>query len=65
MPTKLDLLSLKKYYDQQRERITHRVAEDEHGELLGFYWATRDRLKPSRIYFDLFVVPKQRGLGFL
>lgn len=35
----------------------------EHGELLGFWWAARDRLQPGRVTFFLFVKPEGRGQG--
>jgi RimJ/RimL family protein N-acetyltransferase len=54
---------LKEYYENHRQRIVQRVAVDEQDELLGFYWAIRDRLKPGRVYFFLFVKPEQRGQG--
>jgi GNAT superfamily N-acetyltransferase len=54
---------LKEYYEEQRRRIIQMVAEDGQGELLGFYWAIRGRLKPDRVYFDLFVKPEQREQG--
>jgi GNAT superfamily N-acetyltransferase len=57
--------SLKEYYDKEREWIIHKVAEDEQGELLGFYWILRHKSEADRIYFYLFVRPEQRrqGLG--
>jgi GNAT superfamily N-acetyltransferase len=51
------------YYEERRQQLIHRVAEDEHGELLGFYWAIRSKLEAARIYFNLFVRPEQRGQG--
>ncbi len=54
---------LREYYEQEQARITQRVAVDAQGELLGFYWAARDRLQPEQIIFFLFVKPEQRGLG--
>ena len=55
--------SLRAYYEQQQERIFQQVAERETGELLGFYWAVRDRTSPDRGYFFLYVDPPQRGQG--
>jgi GNAT superfamily N-acetyltransferase/RimJ/RimL family protein N-acetyltransferase len=54
---------LKRDYEKDQERISLRVAEDEQGELLGFYWAIRDRLHPERTFFNLFVKPERRGQG--
>jgi GNAT superfamily N-acetyltransferase len=54
---------LKRDYEKHQERITQQVAEDEQGELLGFYWAIRDRLHPERTFFYLFVKPERRGQG--
>jgi RimJ/RimL family protein N-acetyltransferase/L-amino acid N-acyltransferase YncA len=56
-------LGLQEYYQKQEERITQRVAVDEQGELLGFYWAVRDRIQSQRVSFFLFVKPEQRGQG--
>jgi GNAT superfamily N-acetyltransferase/RimJ/RimL family protein N-acetyltransferase len=56
---------LKEYYEKQKERITVCIAEDEHGERLGFYWVSRDKTEPDRTTFTLYVKPDQRrqGLG--
>jgi GNAT superfamily N-acetyltransferase len=54
---------LKVYYQKNQERIIQAVAEDERGELLGFYWGARDRQVPERMTFYLFVKPEQRGQG--
>jgi RimJ/RimL family protein N-acetyltransferase/L-amino acid N-acyltransferase YncA len=54
---------LKAWYEKQRDRIIQTVAEDEQGELLGFYWATRDRSEVALVTFFLFVKPEQRGQG--
>lgn len=55
--------SLRTYYDRERARITQQVAVAEGGELLGFWWAARDRLQPERTTFSLFVKPDRRGQG--
>jgi GNAT superfamily N-acetyltransferase len=55
--------SLKEYYDKEQEWIIQRVAEDEQGELLGFYWILRHKSEADRIYFYLFVRPEQRRQG--
>ena len=39
------------------------VAKDEQGELLGFYWAKRNKVEPDRMDFYLFVTLEQRGQG--
>jgi RimJ/RimL family protein N-acetyltransferase/L-amino acid N-acyltransferase YncA len=54
---------LREYYEKEKERIVHRVALDDHGGLLGFYWAARDPLQPERVTFYLFVRPAERGQG--
>ncbi|MCL4805281.1 MAG: GNAT family N-acetyltransferase [Anaerolineae bacterium] len=56
---------LQTYYAEQKTRITQQVAQNDRGELLGFYWATRDQGKPHRVSFFLFVEPAHRrhGLG--
>lgn len=59
---------LREYYDKQRDRITQRVAEaagaeKAQGELLGFYWATRDRVRPDLASCSLYVRPEQRRRG--
>ncbi len=54
---------LQEYYEKQKQRIIQRVASDEQGELLGFYWAARDRAQTDRVSCFLFVKPEQRGQG--
>ena len=54
---------LKNWYHKHRDRIIHIVAEDDQGQPLGFYWATRDRSDPTLQTFYLFVRPEQRGQG--
>lgn len=55
--------ALRRFYTAEQARITQRVAETEHGALLGFWWAERDRLLPERATFFLFVEPEERGQG--
>jgi len=55
--------SLKGWYEKHRERIIQMVAEDEQGELLGFYWATHGRSEADLATFYLFVKPGERGQG--
>lgn len=52
---------LKEYYEKRRELIIQRVAENEQGELLGFYWAYNSSMELCQI--DLFVKPEQRKQG--
>ena len=52
-----------KDFEKDKERIIQKVAEDEAGELLGFYWASRSKVIESQFYFYLFVKPEQRGQG--
>jgi mycothiol synthase len=54
---------LREEYDRDRELIRLEVAADEHGELLGFYWAKRHKVEPDRLGMYLFVSPEQRGQG--
>ncbi len=51
------------FYEKEQEWTIQRVAEDEQGALLGFYWILRHRLEAGRIYFYLFVRPEQRRQG--
>ncbi len=54
---------LNEFYERERERTLHAVAEDESGDLLGFYWAERDKVVPERVFCYLYVRPEQRGKG--
>lgn len=54
---------LKEEYERDRERILLKVAEDEQRELLGFYWAKRNKVELDRLDFYLFVTSEQRGQG--
>ena len=53
---------LKEYYEKRREIITQRIAENEEGELSGFYWVYFNNAESCNI--DLFVKPEQRRQGF-
>lgn len=53
---------LKEYYEKRREIIIQRIAENEEGELLGFYWVYFNNAESCNI--DLFVKPEQRRQGF-
>jgi GNAT superfamily N-acetyltransferase/RimJ/RimL family protein N-acetyltransferase len=54
---------LKEYYEKVKERNTTCVAEDAQGNLLGFFWASRDKTEPDRTTFTLYVKPDQRRQG--
>jgi len=58
----LSAQGLMEYYQKQKEVITQRVAENEKGELLGFYWIYFNTAESCNI--DLFVEPKLRRQGF-
>jgi len=53
---------LKEYYERRREIIIQRIAENEEGELLGFYWVCFNNAESCNI--DLFVKSEQRRQGF-
>jgi GNAT superfamily N-acetyltransferase len=55
---------LKEYYHRTHQRITQEVAQDEQGQLLGFYWALRHNVDPQRYYLYLYVDPTHRRQGF-
>lgn len=52
---------LKEYYEKRRDIIIQRIAEDEQGEALGFYWTFRRDAELCLI--DLFVKPERRRQG--
>jgi GNAT superfamily N-acetyltransferase len=54
---------LKEWYAKNHKRIIQMIAQDERDELLGFYWAARDRMVPERLNITLFVKPEARGQG--
>jgi GNAT superfamily N-acetyltransferase len=55
---------LKLDYETHQARIIRlMVAEDAHGELLGFNWATRNRVDSSQAYIYVIVKPERRGQG--
>ena len=54
---------LKEYFDKERERTIQRVAEDEQGQLLGFYWIHRRGSVTGQMSVYLFVIPEKRGQG--
>ena len=51
------------YQKHQEQAIRMMVAEDVKGNLLGFFWAYRDRLEVNRVWYYLIVNPEQRGQG--
>jgi RimJ/RimL family protein N-acetyltransferase/N-acetylglutamate synthase-like GNAT family acetyltransferase len=53
---------LKEYYEKRRELIIQRIAENEEGELQGFYWVYFNNAESCNI--DLFVKPERRRQGF-
>lgn len=55
---------LKEDYEAHKELIfCLNAAEDEHGDLLGFNWATRSRSDPTRAVIYAIVWPEQRKQG--
>jgi GNAT superfamily N-acetyltransferase len=55
---------LKEDCEKNREwTIRMMTAEEEQGELLGFYWAYRNKVEPGRVSFYLVVKPEKRGQG--
>jgi len=54
---------LREEFEQRRELIFQRLAVDELGEMLGFYWAEISRVEAEHIYFYLAVKPEHRRQG--
>jgi len=55
---------LKEDYAAHRDRIIRLMAaEDPHGNLMGFNWATRSPFDANRVNFYVIVKPEQRGQG--
>ncbi len=56
---------LREFYEKERSRTVQEVAVDPPDDVLGFYWAERDRVMPERAFLYLYVTPEQRhqGLG--
>lgn len=51
-------------YEKLQESAIRMVsAEDERGQLLGFYWAYRNKVEPGRVSFYLVVEPEKRRQG--
>ena len=56
--------ALKEDYEKHREQaIRFMAAEDEQGNLMGFYWAYRNNVEASRVTFYLVIKPERRGQG--
>lgn len=51
------------YAASKASLIRMMAAEDEQGQLLGFYWAYRNKVEPERVSFYLVVKPEHRGRG--
>ncbi len=54
---------LVEYYEKHMDRIIQKAAENEYGQLAGFCWIVRIRLKPESAAIHLFVKPEERGKG--
>jgi GNAT superfamily N-acetyltransferase len=55
---------LKEDYEKHTELLIRMMtAEDAQGQLLGFYWAYRNKVEPERVSFYLVVKPEHRGQG--
>jgi len=54
---------LKEEYKKDGERVLQKVAEDEQGELMGFYWMFHSRMEEGRFLLNLVVKPEQRLQG--
>jgi GNAT superfamily N-acetyltransferase len=54
---------LRDWYTGNSLRAEVKVAENETGDLLGFYWATRSKTVASLVNFDLFVASEHRRQG--
>jgi GNAT superfamily N-acetyltransferase len=55
---------LKDDYEKHKDSaIRIMTAEDGKGDLLGFYWAYRDKVEPGRVSFYLVVKPEHRRKG--
>jgi GNAT superfamily N-acetyltransferase/RimJ/RimL family protein N-acetyltransferase len=51
-------------YEKNKENAIGIVtAEDEQGDLMGFYWAYREKVIPDRVTFTLVVKPERQGQG--
>lgn len=55
--------SLQDYYERSAWRIHEKLAEDEGGQPVAFYWVIRDEFKPERAYLNLFVKQEERCQG--
>ena len=59
--------SLTKYYDENKDLIFCQMAEDETEHNLGFYWGSRNRFHPQKVFEYLYVDPafRNKGIGTL
>jgi GNAT superfamily N-acetyltransferase len=56
--------ALREDYEQHKDSVIGLMtAEDGQGQLLGFYWAYRDKVEPQRLSFYLVVKPEHRRQG--
>ena len=56
---------LLKYYEENNGNLFSQVADNPQGELVGFYWGSRNRFHPQKAFQYLFVDPpfRNNGLG--
>jgi GNAT superfamily N-acetyltransferase/RimJ/RimL family protein N-acetyltransferase len=55
---------LREDYEQNKGSIVRMMAaEDEQGELMGFYWAYRNKVETEWVSFTLVIKPERRGQG--
>jgi GNAT superfamily N-acetyltransferase len=54
---------LLKYYDENKGNLFSQVAVNEQGDLIGFYWGSRNRFHPQKAFQYLFVDPLSRNKG--
>jgi GNAT superfamily N-acetyltransferase len=55
--------ALQQEYARDKDHIYQQGAYDEHGTLMGFYWASKSRLEEGRFYSSLIVKPEFRHTG--
>ena len=58
---------LTKYYDENRDLVFCQLAEDDAEHKLGFYWGSRNRFHPQKVFEYLYVDPafRNKGVGTL
>lgn len=54
---------LLKYYEENESNLFSQVAVNEKGNLVGFYWGSRNRFHPQKAFQYLFVDPSSRNKG--